>query len=185
MKKIIALIVILTSVHTLQAQFYAEFNGQYLFESITSEQVIENPTSAGLEVSTGYFFTKKVSAGLSFGKYWYKPFSNSLNLSFHDIKSSVYYDFLSNKSITLYGGIGIGYFWEKLDADNIILYQDEEEISDNKDSYFGWLPTAGVRIPIGSEKFILDLSVSHYFYPEKPGRINRWYNLKAGLRYQW
>lgn len=185
MNKIVFLIAFLASVQSLHAQYHTEISGRYLFESFSSGETVENHTAAGLEISMGYFFTKKISNNLSFEKIWYKPFSNGLNLSFHNIKTSANYDFLSNGVLTLYVGVGIGYFWEKFKADNISLYQDDEVIGVRKDSYLGWFPLAGARIPVISEMVLLNISLSHYFHNDKSGRIDNWHNIKIGIRYHW
>jgi len=187
MKRLIVLIAFLVTGHFLQAQFYAEVGSRYLFESLTSEENVETPTALSAEAGVGYFFTEEISVKLSGERYWYKPFDNLQNLTFWDIKTTITYRLINGSAVKFYAGGGIGYFWERLDAGDIYLWPIDGggEISGYKDNYFGWFPTAGVRIPIGSEKFMLYLAGSYYFHPDKKGRIDGWYNVKAGVSYHW
>jgi len=189
MKRLIVLIAFLVTGHFLQAQFYAEVGSRYLFEWLDTKANAEKPSHTALsaEAGVGYFFTGKASVKLSGEKYWYKPFDNHQDLTFWDIKATVTYRLINGRAVKLYAGGGFGYFWEKLDVSDIHLppSDEEAEISGYKDNYIGWYPTAGVRIPIGSEKFMFNVAGSYYFHPDKKGRAEGWYNVKAGLSYHW
>ena len=188
MKQLIILIAFLVTGHFLQAQFYAEVGTRYLIESLTSEENVETPTALSAEAGVGYFFTEKASVKLSGERYWYKPFESLQDLTFWDIKMTITYRLIDARAVKVYGGTGIGYFWQKLDKSDFTFPEEsdgDDFVTIQKDNYFGWFPTAGVRIPMGSEKFMLNVAGSYYFHPDKKGRVEGWYNVKAGVNYHW
>lgn len=182
-RTIILFAVFLMTGQLIQAQIFAEGSGNYLFYKNDPGSTFN---ALGAEVNLGYFFTEDIAIKLGGERFWH-PNPSDPHFKYWDIKTSLSYTLVNHNTFEVYLAAGVGHFWKNYDLDiNIEPPEDDDELVEPEDDNFiGWFPAAGVRLPLISQKFLLDVSAGYYFFPDKSVSEDGWYNLKAGLQYRF